>query len=79
MICTTARRVGPNLIPAGTATPLVKPASISQLNYFVSKQTVIKQQLLPRTVWVSFIFRRVRCTEFNYSLLCIVLRFRYRS
>jgi hypothetical protein len=26
MICTTARLVGPNLIPAETATPLVRPA-----------------------------------------------------
>jgi len=40
---------------------------MSQLNYLVSKQTVIKQQLLLRTIWVSFIFRWVCCTEFNYS------------
>jgi len=56
MICTTARPVGSNLIPAGTATPLLKPASTSQLNYLVSKQTVIKQQLLLRTIWVHLYF-----------------------
>ena len=67
MICTTARHAWPSRIPAGTATPLVKLQSMSQLNYLVSKQTVIKQQLLLRTIWVSFIFRWLCCTEFNYS------------